>query len=58
LSFKFNVVLDVWEEDGKGSYQTVARDKTHFKLRKGMQKKLVFLIEQISNRKLKIDRYI
>lgn len=58
LEFKFNIVLDIWEEDGKGSYQTVARDKTHFKLRKDLQRKLVFIIEQPSNYKLKIERFV
>ena len=56
LTFKFDISLDVWEEDGKGSYQTVARDKSHFKLRKDLQRKLVFIIEQTSNREMKIER--
>lgn len=56
LSFKFNITLDIWEEDGKGSFQTVSRDRNHFKLRKELHRKVVLIIEQVSNRKLKIER--
>ncbi|XP_047134401.1 rab GTPase-activating protein 1 isoform X1 [Hydra vulgaris] len=54
--FKFIITLDLWEEDGKGSYQQVARDKNYFKLRKELQRKVVFEIEQPSFPKIKIQR--
>lgn len=56
LTFKFQVTLDIWEEDGKRSYQMVARDKTHFKLKRDLQRKVVVYIEQITNRRLRIER--
>lgn len=56
LTFKFNVTVEIWEEDGKGSFQTVARDKNHFKLRQQLHRKIVLYVEQISNMKLKVER--
>ncbi|XP_066503084.1 rab GTPase-activating protein 1-like isoform X2 [Hoplias malabaricus] len=56
--FTFTVSLEVREDDGKGSFNPVPkdRDKYYFKLRQGVQKKVVVTVQQISNKELGIER--
>uniref|UniRef100_A0A3B3RFU2 Rab GTPase-activating protein 1-like n=1 Tax=Paramormyrops kingsleyae TaxID=1676925 RepID=A0A3B3RFU2_9TELE len=56
--FTFVVSLEVREDDGKGNYSPVPkdRDKFYFKLRQGVQKKVVVTVQQLSNTELGIER--
>ncbi|KAF4083197.1 hypothetical protein AMELA_G00137280 [Ameiurus melas] len=56
--FTFTVSLEVQEDDGKGNFSPVPkdRDKYYFKLRQGVQKKVVVTVQQISNIELGIER--
>ncbi|KAM9461187.1 rab GTPase-activating protein 1-like isoform 1-T1 [Clarias gariepinus] len=56
--FTFTVSLEVREDDGKGNFSPVPkdRDKYYFKLRQGVQKKVVVTVQQISNKELVIER--
>ncbi|XP_036442044.1 rab GTPase-activating protein 1-like isoform X1 [Colossoma macropomum] len=56
--FTFTVSLEVREDDGKGNFSPVPkdRDKYYFKLRQGVQKKVVVTVQQISNKELGIER--
>ncbi|XP_060735804.1 rab GTPase-activating protein 1-like isoform X1 [Tachysurus vachellii] len=56
--FTFTVSLEVREDDGKGNFSPVPkdRDKFYFKLRQGVQKKVVVTVQQISNKELGIER--
>ncbi|MCI4383472.1 hypothetical protein PGIGA_G00026910 [Pangasianodon gigas] len=56
--FSFTVSLEVREDDGKGNFSPVPkdRDKYYFKLRQGVQKKVVVTVQQISNKELGIER--
>ncbi|XP_053490987.1 rab GTPase-activating protein 1-like isoform X2 [Ictalurus furcatus] len=56
--FTFTVSLEVREDDGKGNFSPVPkdRDKYYFKLRQGVQKKVVVTVQQISNIELGIER--
>ncbi|XP_060797332.1 rab GTPase-activating protein 1-like isoform X2 [Neoarius graeffei] len=56
--FAFTVSLEVREDDGKGNFSPVPkdRDKYYFKLRQGVQKKVVVTVQQISNKELGIER--
>ncbi|XP_046714359.1 rab GTPase-activating protein 1-like isoform X3 [Silurus meridionalis] len=56
--FTFTVSLEVQEDDGKGNFSPVPkdRDKYYFKLRQGVQKKVVVTVQQISNKELEIER--
>uniref|UniRef100_A0A674PNB8 Rab GTPase-activating protein 1 n=1 Tax=Takifugu rubripes TaxID=31033 RepID=A0A674PNB8_TAKRU len=54
--FAFNVSLEIREDDGKGTFSAVAKDKQSFKLRAGMDKKIVIYIQQTSNKELAIER--
>ena len=59
MTFHFGVSLEFKEEDGKGNFSTVPKDKNVFKLRKDVEKKLCIVVTQISNNKeLKIERYV
>lgn len=56
--YTFTVSLEVKEEDGKGNYGPVPkdRDKFYFKLRQSVQKKVVVSVQQICNKELGIER--
>ncbi|XP_058034615.1 rab GTPase-activating protein 1-like isoform X2 [Ahaetulla prasina] len=56
--FMFTVSLEVKEDDGKGNFSPVPKDreKFYFKLKQGLEKKVVITIEQISNKELAIER--
>ncbi|XP_048876957.1 rab GTPase-activating protein 1 isoform X1 [Brienomyrus brachyistius] len=56
--FTFTVCLEIKEDDGKGSYSAVSKDKDKqcFKLRPGMEKKIVIYVQQTSNKELSIER--
>ncbi|XP_033832006.1 rab GTPase-activating protein 1 isoform X2 [Periophthalmus magnuspinnatus] len=56
--FTFTVSLEIKEDDGKGTFSAVAKDKDKqsFKLRAGMDKKIVIYIQQTSNKELAIER--
>ncbi len=57
LTFHFDVSLEFKEDDGKGNFSTVPKDKNVFKLRKDVEKKLCIAVSQVSNNKeLKIER--
>ena len=59
MTFHFDVSLEFKEEDGKGNFSTVPKDKNVFKLRKDVEKKLCIVVTQISNsRDLKIERFV
>uniref|UniRef100_A0A8C2INF8 RAB GTPase activating protein 1-like n=1 Tax=Cyprinus carpio TaxID=7962 RepID=A0A8C2INF8_CYPCA len=56
--FTFTVSLEVREDDGKGNFSPVPkdRDKYYFKLRQGVQKKVVVTVQQMNNKELVIER--
>ncbi|XP_051929864.1 rab GTPase-activating protein 1-like isoform X2 [Hippocampus zosterae] len=56
--FIFTVSLEIKEDDGKGNFSPVPkdRDKLYFKLRQNVQKKVLITVQQISNKELGIER--
>ncbi|XP_077188633.1 rab GTPase-activating protein 1-like isoform X1 [Paroedura picta] len=56
--FIFNVSLEVREDDGKGNFSPVPKDreKLFFKLKQGVEKKVVITVQQMSNKELAIER--
>ncbi|KAJ8260540.1 hypothetical protein COCON_G00162630 [Conger conger] len=56
--FTFTVSLEIKEDDGKGTFSAVSKDKDKqsFKLRPGMDKKVVICVLQTSNKELAIER--
>lgn len=56
--YTFTVSLDIKEDDGKGNYSSVPkdRDKYYFKLRQNVQKKVLVSVQQIGNKELGIER--
>ncbi|XP_056131862.1 rab GTPase-activating protein 1-like isoform X2 [Lampris incognitus] len=56
--YTFAVSLEVKEDDGKGNYSPVPkdRDKFYFKLRQSVQKKVVVSVQQMCNKELHIER--
>ncbi|XP_076880719.1 LOW QUALITY PROTEIN: rab GTPase-activating protein 1-like [Brachyhypopomus gauderio] len=56
--FTFTVSLEVREDDGRGNFSPVPKDreKYYFKLRQGVQKKVTVTVQQISNKELGIER--
>ncbi|XP_066548437.1 rab GTPase-activating protein 1-like [Amia ocellicauda] len=56
--FTFTASLEVKEDDGKGNFSPVPkdRDKFYFKLRQGVEKKVMVTIQQITNKELGIER--
>ncbi|XP_036384296.1 rab GTPase-activating protein 1 isoform X1 [Megalops cyprinoides] len=56
--FTFTVCLEIKEDDGKGTFSAVSKDKDKqsFKLRPGMDKKIVIYVQQTSNKELAIER--
>uniref|UniRef100_A0A6I8P6L5 RAB GTPase activating protein 1 like n=1 Tax=Ornithorhynchus anatinus TaxID=9258 RepID=A0A6I8P6L5_ORNAN len=56
--FTFRVSLEVKEDDGKGNFSPVPkdRDKFYFKMKQGIEKKVVITVQQLSNKELAIER--
>ncbi|XP_074524447.1 rab GTPase-activating protein 1-like isoform X2 [Halichoeres trimaculatus] len=56
--YTFSVSLEIKEDDGKGNFSPVPkdRDKFYFKLRQGVQKKVVVSVQQMCNKELGIER--
>uniref|UniRef100_A0A3Q2D2S4 RAB GTPase activating protein 1 like n=1 Tax=Cyprinodon variegatus TaxID=28743 RepID=A0A3Q2D2S4_CYPVA len=56
--YTFMVSLEIKEDDGKGNYNPVPkdRDKFYFKLRQGVQKKVLVSVQQLCNKELGIER--
>ncbi|XP_029466781.1 rab GTPase-activating protein 1 isoform X4 [Rhinatrema bivittatum] len=56
--FTFSVSLEIREDDGKGYFSAVPKDKDKqcFKLRQGIDKKIVIYVQQTSNKELAIER--
>ncbi|XP_006017770.1 rab GTPase-activating protein 1-like isoform X1 [Alligator sinensis] len=56
--YTFTVSLEVKEDDGKGNFNPVPKDreKFYFKLKQGVEKKVVITIQQLSNKELAIER--
>ncbi|XP_041862679.1 rab GTPase-activating protein 1-like isoform X1 [Melanotaenia boesemani] len=56
--YTFTVSLEIREDDGKGNFSPVPkdRDKFYFKLRQGVQKKVVVSVQQMCNKELGIER--
>ncbi|XP_043986415.1 rab GTPase-activating protein 1-like isoform X2 [Gambusia affinis] len=56
--YTFTVSLEIREDDGKGNYNPVPkdRDKFYFKLRQGVQKKVLVSVQQMCNKELGIER--
>ncbi|XP_066588338.1 rab GTPase-activating protein 1-like [Prorops nasuta] len=48
--FIFEVVMEIKEEDGKGGYNTVPKDRSHFKLRSNVSKQVCLSIQQVSSK--------
>lgn len=56
--FKFNVSLEIKEDDGKGNFVACPKDKNFFKLRVNVDKKLVIVVTQVDHQKeLEIQRF-
>ncbi|XP_078405957.1 rab GTPase-activating protein 1 isoform X2 [Cetorhinus maximus] len=57
-TFTFTVSLEIKEDDGKGYFSAVPKDKDKqcFKLRQGVEKKIVICVQQASNKELIIER--
>nr|XP_032829025.1 LOW QUALITY PROTEIN: rab GTPase-activating protein 1-like [Petromyzon marinus] len=56
--FTFTVAMEIREDDGKGNFSAVPvdKEKQYFKLRSGVEKKLVLNVNQASSRELTIER--
>ncbi|XP_040178664.1 rab GTPase-activating protein 1 isoform X2 [Rana temporaria] len=56
--FTFSVSLEIKEDDGKGYFSAVSKDKDKqcFRLRQGVDKKIVIYVQQTSNKELTIER--
>lgn len=48
--FIFEVTMEIKEEDGKGSYSTVPKDRNFFKLRSNVAKQVCLNIQQVSSK--------
>ena len=57
LVFKFDVTMDILEEDNKG-FSSVARDKNCFKLRQDLKKKVSITVQQLTNKHLIVERFV
>ncbi|XP_038600733.1 rab GTPase-activating protein 1 [Tachyglossus aculeatus] len=57
-TFAFSVSLEIKEDDGKGYFSAVPKDKDRqcFKLRQGIDKKIVIYVQQTTNKELAIER--
>ena len=56
LTFKFDVTIDIQEQDSRGTLAQVARDKNCFKLRENLPKRVILTLEQHTNKTLCIER--
>ncbi|XP_030349336.1 rab GTPase-activating protein 1-like isoform X2 [Strigops habroptila] len=56
--YTFSVSLEVKEDDGKGNFSPVPKDreKLYFKLKQGIEKKVVITVQQLTNKELAIER--
>lgn len=56
--FTFSVSLEIKEDDGKGYFNAVPKekDKQCFRLRQGVDKKIFIYVQQTSNKELAIER--
>ncbi|XP_005382564.1 PREDICTED: rab GTPase-activating protein 1 isoform X1 [Chinchilla lanigera] len=56
--FTFSVSLEIKEDDGKGYFSAVPKDKDkqYFKLHQGTDKKIVIYVQQTTNKELAIER--
>ncbi|OCT67136.1 hypothetical protein XELAEV_18038418mg [Xenopus laevis] len=56
--FTFSVSLEIKEDDGKGYFSAVPKEKDRqcFRLRQGVDKKIVIYVQQTSNKELAIER--
>ena len=55
--FRFNVAVEFKELDSKGNFVSCPKDKSVFKLRCNIEKRIVIVVSQISGpRQLKIER--
>ena len=57
LLFKFDVTLDILEEDNKG-FSSAARDKNCFKLRQDLRKQVSITVQQLTNKHLIVERFV
>lgn len=48
--FLFEVTMEIKEEDGKGTYSTVPKDRNFFKLRCNISKQIYLTIQQVSSK--------
>lgn len=57
--FKFNVALEIKEDDGRGNFVACPKEKNFFKLRVNVDKKIVINVTQLGNQKeLEIQRFV
>ncbi|XP_033643488.1 rab GTPase-activating protein 1-like isoform X1 [Asterias rubens] len=56
MSFTIPVLVDIREEDGKGNFGAVPRDKRCFKLRQGVKKEVLVTVQQTHHQVLNIER--
>lgn len=56
--YVFEVTMEIKEEDGRGGYSTVPKDRSYFKLRVNLEKILCLTVQQVSGneRQLEIER--
>lgn len=54
--FDFDVTVDILEEDSKGGFSSVARDKDCFKVRQNVMKRVGLTMTQTSNRQLAVQK--
>ena len=58
MSFTIPVLVDIREEDGKGNFGAVPRDKRCFKLRQGVKKEVLVTVQQTHHQVLNIERLV
>lgn len=49
LMYVFEVSLEIKEDDGKGTFSVVGKDKSGFKLKTNLEKQLCLSIKQVSD---------
>ncbi|XP_070581659.1 rab GTPase-activating protein 1-like isoform X2 [Ptychodera flava] len=54
--FCFDVSLDIKEDDGKGGFSHVPKEKNCFKLRRDYVKKIIVTVQQVNNVQLNVER--
>jgi len=50
----FELTLEIQEDDGKGNYNAVPRDRSFFKIRAGIEKKIIITVVQLSDNNLEL----